>query len=281
MLTVNQVTREFGARIFDNLFKLPFSHFRQWSVGESVALITHTACEYNDAVCTQRQANSGCPACRHRARRAAEVQPSCSAVSRVMAPENPANDIGSVANAPSSVVKITKSPAPAPSSASIAPSIAASAMQPCGRQVRKGMTIKGVAWPVAAANPSAVGGVSDRASPTPSASRRPKGPPQSAAPRRHRPETPVAARAARNRPAPVPARFRTTEQEAGHRLRGPPLARVPRAHSVPPSRDRFPPEGQARLRLSVPWLATARVQPQRQRPQHWPTRHCAGASPSF
>lgn len=33
MLTANQVTREFGARIFDHLFKLPFSHFRKWSVG--------------------------------------------------------------------------------------------------------------------------------------------------------------------------------------------------------------------------------------------------------
>ncbi len=42
MLTANQVTREFGARIFDHLFKLPFSHFRKWSVGEIIARISET-----------------------------------------------------------------------------------------------------------------------------------------------------------------------------------------------------------------------------------------------
>jgi len=42
MLTANRVTRDFGARIFDHLFKLPFSHFRKWSVGESMARISET-----------------------------------------------------------------------------------------------------------------------------------------------------------------------------------------------------------------------------------------------
>lgn len=42
MLTANRVTRELGARIFDHLFKLPFSHFRKWSVGESIARISET-----------------------------------------------------------------------------------------------------------------------------------------------------------------------------------------------------------------------------------------------
>ncbi len=42
MLTANRVTREFGARIFDHLFKLPFSHFRKWSVGETIARISET-----------------------------------------------------------------------------------------------------------------------------------------------------------------------------------------------------------------------------------------------
>ena len=42
MLTANKVTREFGARIFDHLFKLPFSHFRKWSVGEIIARISET-----------------------------------------------------------------------------------------------------------------------------------------------------------------------------------------------------------------------------------------------
>ena len=42
MLTANRVTRDFGARIFDHLFKLPFSHFRKWSVGETMARISET-----------------------------------------------------------------------------------------------------------------------------------------------------------------------------------------------------------------------------------------------
>ena len=41
-LTANKVTREFGARIFDHLFKLPFSHFRKWSVGETIARVGET-----------------------------------------------------------------------------------------------------------------------------------------------------------------------------------------------------------------------------------------------
>lgn len=40
ILTANKVTREFGARIFDYLFKLPFSHFRKWSVGETIARVS-------------------------------------------------------------------------------------------------------------------------------------------------------------------------------------------------------------------------------------------------
>ncbi len=42
MLTANRVTRELGARIFDHLFKLPFSHFRKWSVGEIIARVSET-----------------------------------------------------------------------------------------------------------------------------------------------------------------------------------------------------------------------------------------------
>lgn len=42
MLTANRVTREFGARIFEHLFKLPFRHFRKWSVGETIARISET-----------------------------------------------------------------------------------------------------------------------------------------------------------------------------------------------------------------------------------------------
>ncbi|WP_404405734.1 peptidase domain-containing ABC transporter [Pelagibacterium halotolerans] len=42
MLTANRVTREFGTRIFEHLFKLPFSHFRKWSVGETIARISET-----------------------------------------------------------------------------------------------------------------------------------------------------------------------------------------------------------------------------------------------
>lgn len=42
MLTANKVTRELGGRIFDHLFKLPFSHFRKWPVGETIARISET-----------------------------------------------------------------------------------------------------------------------------------------------------------------------------------------------------------------------------------------------
>ncbi|MEP1698786.1 MAG: peptidase domain-containing ABC transporter [Paracoccaceae bacterium] len=42
MLTANRVTRELGARIFNHLFKLPFSHFRKWSVGETIARVSET-----------------------------------------------------------------------------------------------------------------------------------------------------------------------------------------------------------------------------------------------
>ena len=42
MLTANRVTRELGARIFEHLFKLPFSHFRKWTVGETIARVSET-----------------------------------------------------------------------------------------------------------------------------------------------------------------------------------------------------------------------------------------------
>ncbi|WP_299202194.1 peptidase domain-containing ABC transporter [uncultured Tateyamaria sp.] len=42
VLTANKVTRDFGARIFDHLFKLPLSHFRKWSVGETIARVRET-----------------------------------------------------------------------------------------------------------------------------------------------------------------------------------------------------------------------------------------------
>lgn len=42
ILTANRVTRELGARIFEHLFKLPFSHFRKWPVGETIARISET-----------------------------------------------------------------------------------------------------------------------------------------------------------------------------------------------------------------------------------------------
>jgi len=38
MLTANRVTLKFGTRIFGHLFKLPFSHFRKWSVGETMVV---------------------------------------------------------------------------------------------------------------------------------------------------------------------------------------------------------------------------------------------------
>lgn len=41
--TANKVTREFGTRIFDHLFKLPLGHFRRWSVGETMARIGETS----------------------------------------------------------------------------------------------------------------------------------------------------------------------------------------------------------------------------------------------
>ncbi|MEP3637088.1 MAG: peptidase domain-containing ABC transporter [Paracoccaceae bacterium] len=41
-LTANKVTREFGSRIFDHLFKLPFGHFRKWTVGETIARVGET-----------------------------------------------------------------------------------------------------------------------------------------------------------------------------------------------------------------------------------------------
>ncbi|MDR5876027.1 peptidase domain-containing ABC transporter [Halomonas sp. CUBES01] len=42
LLLANRVTRELGARIFDHQFKLPFGHFRKWSVGESMARVGET-----------------------------------------------------------------------------------------------------------------------------------------------------------------------------------------------------------------------------------------------
>ena len=42
ILTANIVTRDFGSRIFDHLFKLPFSHFRRWNVGETIARVSET-----------------------------------------------------------------------------------------------------------------------------------------------------------------------------------------------------------------------------------------------
>ena len=42
MLTANRVTREFGARIFGHQFMIPLSHFRKWSVGETITRIGET-----------------------------------------------------------------------------------------------------------------------------------------------------------------------------------------------------------------------------------------------
>lgn len=42
MVTANRVTRDFGARIFEHLFKLPFNHFRKWTVGETIARVSET-----------------------------------------------------------------------------------------------------------------------------------------------------------------------------------------------------------------------------------------------
>jgi subfamily B ATP-binding cassette protein HlyB/CyaB len=42
MRTGNRITREFAARIFEHLFKLPYKHFRKWHVGELIARISET-----------------------------------------------------------------------------------------------------------------------------------------------------------------------------------------------------------------------------------------------
>lgn len=41
-LTANLVVREFGARIFQHLFRLPLRHFRRWPVGETIARVSET-----------------------------------------------------------------------------------------------------------------------------------------------------------------------------------------------------------------------------------------------
>lgn len=41
-LTANRVTQEFGSRIYDHVFKLPFSFFRRWNVGEIFARMGET-----------------------------------------------------------------------------------------------------------------------------------------------------------------------------------------------------------------------------------------------
>ncbi len=42
VLVANRVTRELGGRIYEHLFRLPFSHFRSWQVGENLARIGET-----------------------------------------------------------------------------------------------------------------------------------------------------------------------------------------------------------------------------------------------
>ncbi len=42
LLTANRVTRELGSRIFEHLFRLPFSHFRKWPIGETLARVGET-----------------------------------------------------------------------------------------------------------------------------------------------------------------------------------------------------------------------------------------------
>ena len=42
MITANRVTSEFGRRIYQHLFRLPFSKFRRWTVGETIARISET-----------------------------------------------------------------------------------------------------------------------------------------------------------------------------------------------------------------------------------------------
>ena len=41
-LVANRVTRELGGRIFEHLLRLPFSHFREWPVGELIARVRET-----------------------------------------------------------------------------------------------------------------------------------------------------------------------------------------------------------------------------------------------
>ena len=40
--TANEVTHELGRRLYSHLFNLPFSYFRKWSVGETIARISET-----------------------------------------------------------------------------------------------------------------------------------------------------------------------------------------------------------------------------------------------
>ncbi|MEM8541904.1 MAG: ABC transporter transmembrane domain-containing protein, partial [Pseudomonadota bacterium] len=42
MQTANRVTRELGHRMFAHLFRLPYSHFRKWPIGELIARISET-----------------------------------------------------------------------------------------------------------------------------------------------------------------------------------------------------------------------------------------------
>lgn len=42
MLTANRVTRELGSRIYEHLFRLPYSHFRKWPIGETIARVSET-----------------------------------------------------------------------------------------------------------------------------------------------------------------------------------------------------------------------------------------------
>jgi subfamily B ATP-binding cassette protein HlyB/CyaB len=42
MITANRVTKEFGHRIYEHLFRLPFNRFRRWTVGEVIARASET-----------------------------------------------------------------------------------------------------------------------------------------------------------------------------------------------------------------------------------------------
>ena len=42
MITANRATSEFGHRIYEHLFHLPFNKFRRWTVGEAIARISET-----------------------------------------------------------------------------------------------------------------------------------------------------------------------------------------------------------------------------------------------